>query len=128
MTEYEFTVRVDRSTLAAIKRGRAVRLVLDGDPRPSLSRNPGRGGAVGSLIRSGLLVPGTVLVWDRPRVMQRHEATVLDDGYLEAYGERYGSLTALSVGLTGVVGSESWTAWKLPDGRTLADLRKEMPR
>jgi len=78
-----------------------------------------------SLIRAGLLSAGDVLVWERSRKGETHQATVTDTGHLRIAGDRVHS--GPSSAASELAGSQTngWKVWRC-DGTTLDELRNAL--
>lgn len=87
-------------------------------------RKSGKLVTIKDLLDAGLLDAGVTLVSTKPT---RWDVSVLvqDDGHLlTESGERYWSPSGASRALSDDLARQGWGFWKLPDGRTLSDLRE----
>lgn len=75
------------------------------------------------LVAAGLLAPGAVL---RPRGDQDVPAVVTDDGRLTVGTETYDSPSGAGKAVLGR-NVNGWTFWRVDDGRTLTELKTELP-
>lgn len=76
------------------------------------------------LIEAGLLHAGDVLNRGRPQKGATHYATVLANGDLRFDdGRQFSSPTAAATLAARHSVTDGWTVWRLPDGRSLAELR-----
>jgi Restriction Enzyme Adenine Methylase Associated len=94
--------------------------VSDGPTEPSVAVS------LKQLIAAGYLAPGTALK-SRPGTWGDHEAIVLDNGDLAMDGKTFNSPSAAGHHLR-KFGTNGWYFWRLPDGRRLADLRRDYYR
>lgn len=86
----------------------------------------GRRIRISDLVQSGLLHPGEVLVFNRPRVGQRFEAVVQEDGALTVEGQRYTSPSSAARAVA-EVSLDGWHAWQVGDsGPYLHKLRETL--
>ena len=75
-----------------------------------------------------MLHAGVVLNRGRPQKGATHYATVLANGDLRFDdGRQFSSPTAAATLAGGHSIPDGWTVWRLPDGRSLADLRDSLP-
>ena len=87
----------------------------------------GRRCTVGDLIEAGLLHAGDVLNRGRPQKGATHYATVLANGDLRFDdGRQFSSPTAAATLAARHSVPDGWTVWRLPDGRSLAELRDSL--
>jgi hypothetical protein len=91
-------------------------------PRPARRHPPAAAAALADLIRVGLLPLGKQLTCTRNGTTGR--AMVFDGLYTAGRGCYSAHPPALRAA-TGANSANGWTAWKLPDGRSLADLRQQ---
>jgi len=98
--------------------------VLDVDRDGYLLR--GRRVLIADLVQSGLLNPGTELVFKRPRLGTSFTAVVTDDGRLRVDGRPYPSPSSAATAAAG--GSlDGWHAWQVaPNGEFLDTLRQRL--
>ena len=83
---------------------------------------------MGDLIEAGLLHAGDVLNRGRPQKGATHYATVLANGDLRFDdGRQFSSPTAAATLAARQSVPDGWTVWRMPDGRSLADLRESLP-
>ena len=88
----------------------------------------GRRCTVGDLIEAGLLQASDVLNRGQPQKGATHYATVLANGDLRFEdGRQFSSPTAAATLAARHSVPDGWTVWRLPDGRSLADLRELLP-
>ncbi len=88
---------------------------------------PGRDVTLADLYQDGMLPPGTMLTATVNGVHLRAVTTfggmVVEGGWPE-----YDHPSPAARIPSGAAGVNGWTAWKLPDGRSLDDLRKQYRR
>ena len=88
----------------------------------------GRRCTVGDLIEAGLLQASDVLSRGQPQKGATRYATVLANGDLRFDdGRQFSSPTAAATLAARHSVPDGWTVWRLPDGRSLADLRELLP-
>ncbi|WP_327190586.1 hypothetical protein [Streptomyces xinghaiensis] len=81
-------------------------------------------GGLAPMIEAGDLKAGEVLYWSRPRLGVRHEATVLQNGWLSFEGRPYRTPSGAAVAAAGSQ-ADGWTAWRRErDGVIIGSLRK----
>lgn len=101
--------------------------VRSGGGSPAKFVIDGRRVAVSDLVDHQLLTAGTTLTWHRPRVGENHQAVVLDNGHLRLDdGRTFAAPSIAAREAAGLVAAPGWQAWRLPDGRYLADLREDL--
>lgn len=88
---------------------------VDTRPRPKLS----------DLLAVGAVEAGETLVWHRPHVGDRHEATVEPDGSLRLTDGRTFSTPSGAASAASNASENGWAAWRTADGRALGDLLAE---
>ncbi len=82
---------------------------------------------VADLLEAGLIKSDVSLMWTRPRIGQTYNARVLSTGAIRLDdGRIYSSPSLAAREAAGIVAYNGWNAWKVPDGRTLAELRTEL--
>jgi hypothetical protein len=82
--------------------------------------------AIADLVNAGLVGVGTELSWDRPRLGQNFKATIVENGELRlSDGRTFATPSRAAKEAAGVDTQDGWEAWKLPDGRTLAQLWRD---
>lgn len=87
----------------------------------------GRRVRMADLIQANLLEPGTELEFHRPRVAERHRATVLDDGTLQLEDSRAYESPSRAAGAAAGGSFDGWYAWRVVEtGELLANLRQEL--
>lgn len=89
----------------------------------------GRRVRVTDLIEHGLLEPGDALLWDRPQLGNRYEATVTDAGAIRlADGRTFSSPSRAAIEAAGIPAFDGWYAWQVVrlDGTVLNDLRRRL--
>ena len=86
----------------------------------------GRRVAVSDLLENGLLVPGDVLTFRRPRVGKTHTAIVESRGSLRVGGRSFVTPSKAACTAAGVTQIDGWTAWVTDEGRSLHSLRAEL--
>ncbi|MBM6404617.1 DUF262 domain-containing protein [Phycicoccus sp. CSK15P-2] len=74
------------------------------------------------LVAANLIEPGTVLQ-PRPGQWDSVEATVTSDGQLSLDGRTFSSPSSAGQHVKGGKATNGWRFWRLPDDRSLADLR-----
>ncbi|MGH3766605.1 MAG: hypothetical protein ACRDS0_07370 [Pseudonocardiaceae bacterium] len=121
-----FALEIDEATLSALRDGAVGNVVAVTE---ALAEPPGPPkGPLASVMDAGLLKPGAVLHWNRPRRGERYEVVVLPNGQLEAPdGQRFNSPSGATDGLAGG-SNDGWDCWRTDDGDTLGDLRKRLRR
>lgn len=78
---------------------------------------------VADLLSVGLIASETELIWTRPRVGEVHRAWVTETGQLRLEdGRHFDTPSRAAKEAAGVDAYDGWEAWKLPDGRKIADL------
>ena len=84
-------------------------------------------GPLAGLMMSGLLKPETPLHLFQARANRSANATVLANGSIAVEGKSraYSSPSKAASAVTGTP-ANGWALWRVPDGRTLADLRDEL--
>lgn len=78
--------------------------------------------SLGHLIEAGLIEFTVPLTWYRPDRGVTHRAELLPSGLIRHRDRTYGTPSAATEAVSGQQ-ANGWTAWRVPDGRTLADLR-----
>lgn len=89
----------------------------------------GRRVRVADLLDAGLLHANQPLVWDRPRLGERYEAEVLENGSIRlADGRTYSSPSRAAMEAAGIPSYDGWYAWRVEvlDGPSLQDLRLQL--
>ncbi|WP_170990790.1 DUF4357 domain-containing protein [Herbidospora galbida] len=84
-------------------------------------------GPLAGLLTSGLLEPGTRLRLVQTRANRSANATVLANGSITVEGKSraYSSPSKAASAVTGTP-ANGWVLWRVPDGRTLDELRDEL--
>ena len=84
-------------------------------------------GPLAPLMAAGLLKPNDVLTFRQARARRSATAIVQPDGQLIVEGKAT-AFQSPSKAASAVTGSaiNGWTLWRLPDGRTLDELRNEL--
>jgi hypothetical protein len=131
-------IRVDDEVMVALKqRGTVgdsfndvVRDLLGLPRQPSNPTYAGQSivGALGPLLRAGLLHEGQTVTWYRPRRGETHVATVDAHGRLataDGFAYQTPNAAASAVSCYPCLG---WHAWRTADGATLADLRQRLDK
>ena len=77
---------------------------------------------IAHLIEAGLIEFTIPLIWHQPDRRETHHAELLPSGLIRYDGRTFGSPSSAAKAASGGGGS-GWTDWRLPDGRTLDDLR-----
>lgn len=114
---------IDQRSATLIEGLLAVWPVPDGHQGEVVDPGPARsaGIEIRHLIAAGLLAPDTVLV-PRNGPWGGKAARVLPDGALEVDGRRFTSPSGAGAHVRGG-STNGWTFWRIPDGRTLNQLR-----
>ena len=87
----------------------------------------GRRVMVGDLLHADLLEPGAALTWNKPRSGVTYRATVLSDAAICLEdGREFSTPSRAADEAAGIQGFDGWTAWRVADGRSLADLRQQL--
>ena len=101
-----------------------------GDSGPSgaiVHHIDGRPVVVNDLLEAGLIKPDTPLTWTRPRIGETYKARVFSTGTIRLDdGRTFSSPSLAAREAAGIVAYNGWNAWKIPDGRTLSELRTEL--
>ncbi|MER7619868.1 hypothetical protein [Streptomyces sp. NPDC126503] len=80
-------------------------------------------GGLAPMIEAGDLRVGEKLYWSRPRLGVRHEATVLENGWMSFEGKPYRTPSGAAVAAAGSQ-ADGWTAWRRErDGVIIGSLR-----
>jgi len=67
------------------------------------------------------------MTWTRPQIGKTYNARVLSTGLIRLEdGRTYSSPSRAACEAAGIGACNGWKAWKIPDGRTLSDLRTEL--
>jgi hypothetical protein len=82
-------------------------------------------GSISDLLASGLLNAGAQLVFKRAG--KEAHATVTADGQLVVNGKTYSSPSTAAVAALNLKAANGWVSWRLPSGKTLAELRDQLP-
>ncbi|MER6279677.1 DUF4357 domain-containing protein [Streptomyces sp900105245] len=84
-------------------------------------------GPLADLMQADLLHPGNELTFYQRRANRRGRAVVTAEGQLivDGHASPFPSPSKAAEAVTGNV-INGWTLWHLPDGRTLADLRRTL--
>ena len=77
---------------------------------------------LGHLIKAGLIEFTVPLTWYQPDHGVTHHAELLPSGLIRHGDRTYGAPSSAAHAASGRA-ANGWTAWQVPDGRTLADLR-----
>lgn len=79
-----------------------------------------------SLIVSGSILPGDILVWNRRSIGENIELTIDSSGKLKASdGKVFGTPTAAAKNFNGGVAINGWRVWKIKrTGQALDEIRK----
>ena len=79
-----------------------------------------------SLIVSGSILPGDILVWNRRSIGENIELTIDSSGKLKASdGKVFGTPTAAAKNFNGGVATNGWRVWKIKrTGQALDEIRK----
>ncbi|MCY3953688.1 MAG: hypothetical protein OXG69_14265 [bacterium] len=107
------------------------RSLLEGGGRerktPARYEIGGRRVMVGDLLHADLLEPGAALTWNKPRSGVTYRATVLSDAAICLEdGREFSTPSRAADEAAGIQGFDGWTAWRVADGRSLADLRQQL--
>ncbi|WP_063793778.1 CBS domain-containing protein [Streptomyces hirsutus] len=87
----------------------------------------GRRVTLTDLLGAGLLSEGEHLSFVRPRMGEKHEATVTSRGWIRlADGEEFRSPSKAALAAVGYGAFDGWSAWQVDDGRFLTQLRQEL--
>lgn len=87
----------------------------------------GRRVTLADLLSAGLLAAGERLTFVRPRMGEKHDATVTPRGWLRlADGEEVRSPSKAAMIAVGYGSFDGWEAWQVDDGRFLMQLRQEL--
>lgn len=128
------TIRISGDVLAVLRQHKTA-----GDSMNDVVRNllglprltPGVGpttpyGAIGPLLRAGLLRERQVLVWHRRRLGESHTATIDTHGRLITEdGSAWPTPNMAASAIAGYP-CKGWSVWRTADGSTLADLRDRL--
>ncbi|MER6676091.1 CBS domain-containing protein [Streptomyces sp. NPDC000983] len=101
------------------------------DPAETQSRAryllDGRRVTLSDLLSAGLLAEGEHLKFVRPRMGEKHDATVTSRGWIRlADGEEFRSPSKAAMVAVGYGTFDGWEAWQVDDGRFLTQLRQEL--
>ncbi|MXY75905.1 MAG: hypothetical protein F4Y40_02330 [Acidimicrobiia bacterium] len=98
-----------------------------GQGGPKSFKIDGRRVVVSDLLDAGLIEPGTILTWTRPRIGETYKARVLATGDIRLDDDRtFASPSRAAREAAGIVAAPGWSSWAAPDGRTLSKLRSEL--
>lgn len=89
----------------------------------------GRKIRMSDLVEAGLLAAGDELVWERPRLGQRHRAVVTDGGGLRLEdGREFSSPSRAAITAAGLGAYDGWNAWRVTrkGGLLLNELRRQL--
>ncbi len=96
-------------------------------PSPVRYEVDGRRIVVADLLEAGMLRPGEVLTWERPKKHETYRARVLEDGEIELEdGRVYASPSRAAIEAAGIPAYDGWHAWRTEGGSTLGDLRQQL--
>ena len=115
---------------------------IDADHEPEIPQNGAGDGGLGGpkpyqidghpvvvsdLLDAELIKPDTPLTWTRPKIGKTYNAGVLNTGAIRLDdGRTYASPSRAAREAAGIVAYNGWDAWKVPNGRTLSELRSEL--
>ena len=97
-----------------------------GDGAVDYTKIEGRRIRMADLLDAELLHPGAALVWDRPRLGDRYDAVVTENGSIELPdGRAFSSPSRAAMEAAGIPSYDGWYAWRIgsTDGPSLQDLR-----
>jgi CBS domain-containing protein len=87
----------------------------------------GRRVTLTDLLDAGLLEAGERLAFVRPRIGEKHEATVTSRGAIRlADGEEFRSPSKAAMVAVGYGTFDGWEAWQVENGKYLLELRREL--
>lgn len=79
------------------------------------------------LMDAGLLAAGDELVFDRPRLGESYTAEVTPEGRLRLEdGREFAAPSRAAMEAADLPSIDGWFAWRMPQGSTLADLRRRL--
>lgn len=98
-----------------------------GRTAPARYEIDGRRVLVRDLLEADVLEPHAALTWSRPRLGVTYQATVLPDGRIRLEnGPAFSHPSRAAKEAAGIEAYDGWRAWHVEDGRSLADLRKQL--
>ena len=98
-----------------------------GQATPTGYKIDGRPVVVSDLLDADLIEADTPLTWTRPRIGKTYKARVLNTGQIRLEdGRTYSWPSRAAREAADIVAYNGWSAWSVPDGRTLSDLRSEL--
>ena len=98
-----------------------------GRATPTRYQIDGRRVNLRDLLVVGVLAPDAALTWERPRSGLTYRATALADGSIRLEDNRvFSSPSRAAKKAADVEAYDGWRAWRVGDGRSLADLRDEL--
>ncbi|MFI9062458.1 DUF4357 domain-containing protein [Streptomyces sp. NPDC053429] len=117
---------IARITDAAEDETVQITLTLGGAGEPQTVEPVVPHGPLAKLMEAGLLAVGTVLAFHQPRTDWTASAVVTPEGKLlvEGHATPFPSPSTAATAVTGNM-MDGWPLWHTPDGRALADLRRE---
>jgi len=115
---------------------------VEGEHQPEFSSTSSSGGGAAlsttidgrrvrltDLLDSGLISPGTPLIWERRRLGQTFRASFTDNGSIQLDdGRSFSSPSRAAMEAAGVPSYDGWYAWRVDavDGKLLHDLRADL--
>jgi len=115
---------------------------VEGEHQPDFASAGSRGGETAvpttidgrrvrltDLLDSGLVSPGTPLIWERRRLGQTYRAWLTDNGSIQLEdGRSFSSPSRAAMEAAGVPSYDGWYAWRVDalDGKLLHDIRADL--